>query len=251
MKGSIPFRCPNRGRPNPDREVNVDPYNVFFRAVMDALANIREGTTDLVLKHLLRDVNHPYDGAQYVKVSGIYFYATMKRTRMSFMNWNFPLRKDRYSERYTINPHCGVQAARLIIEALPGRLKERAEENKQHKQWEAEREAKEKREAEAKYVSQTLPDCLSIHPADSGKFALHFTHTDKLTVMAAADHLQDSGFIEEQPRADMKDFAMKRVASALAIMPDDSDRLYAIKAAINFMSEEDKRSILNYLIGIQ
>ncbi len=123
----------------------------------------------------------PY--GDYITVAGCYFYAERARGgrgTIKFLGWYF---------RVPYNQKGVKQAAALVVKELPEKMKELKARQEQQK----------KRE-ESQTINRALSATKSLCFFNSGdNYCVQFSHPDKLTVMAAAEYLQDGGFCDLQP----------------------------------------------------
>ncbi len=116
-----------------------------------------------------------------ITVAGIYYYAQQKRSKTQIV-WVD-------SKRFDMRKDASLLVA-YIIETLPVRLaaKKKRDEERQ-------------KEEEVRQISRVIEDNgMSIYSHDD-KYTLSITHTDKQTLLAAADFLVDSGFTEPSKRS--------------------------------------------------
>lgn len=148
--------------------------NEFFAALIAALARVG-----------ISNVNHPYNGCDYITVAGCYFRAELARSRVVrtrgaivFERWKF------------FRPYKMDKVVELVLKALPEKLVELKQQQEQSKRYEEGRQIN-------KAVAATK--CLSVYSIDDGRFAMSFKHSDRATIMAAIDYLQDGGFCDDCP----------------------------------------------------
>lgn len=208
------------------------PYQAFFNAVEAGLRRIG-----------INAVERPYRSASYIRVCGCNYSASA---------YDVGGDKAVYSMYLTNNsgpdigpftkPFKDVSAAVThIITTLPGKMNSRQEEKK-----------KEERAAAMAKRCEELSKSIAGSPfrmvADGEEMTLVF-NADEATLFAACDHLQDNGFVtDDPPQADVDQFARKKAVAAFTLMSSAEKRRFVLEAFKACKS--DRGQLLNDMLAM-